>query len=83
MSKQGCTFEPGGRYDQTRTATRITVPIRTAQEDPRATYDREWLAGYRDAVRDLGAGKARSTFGSFAATARAQGYKAAMKEAGR
>lgn len=76
----GITFKPGGTYDQSRTATRETVTMYDARRKFRVDYLRGWGAAARDIELGL---TIRGSFGSFAFTAYALGYRAAIAEAGR
>jgi len=75
----GTTFKPGSVYDQSQTGTTGTLrPVKI--EDPRLAWKRGFLKGYADGARDFIAGKPRRAFGSFAITAYAAGYRAAVDE---
>lgn len=76
----GTTFRPGRQaYDQGQTLTTKNVRVRPLS--PLAQYRRDYLAGFRDGAGDVKAGQERLTFGSFAATAYAAGYRDAVNTA--
>jgi hypothetical protein len=75
----GTTFKPGGRYDQRQT---LTTGVLARSLTPLDEYKVGFLRGFRDGARDLSADKVRVTFGSFAVTAYAAGYRAAIQAAG-
>lgn len=75
------TFEPGGQYDQGNTArTTATRRPEGPKEDPRIVWLRDYRRGRRDAAEAIAKGSARQTFGSFAATPYAAGYRARVQE---
>ena len=55
------------------------VPV---QEHPLVEWEREYVAGFTEAAKDIAAGKVRITFGSFAISGFATGYRAGIREAG-
>lgn len=58
------------------------APTRDLKEHPLKAWRRDYLAGFTQAARDIAAGTPRGSFGSFAATAYAAGYRDGVQEAG-
>ena len=72
MNRSSLTFGSSGSWQKAETETVEVHPLRR--------YGDDFLAGFGACARDIVAGTVRESFGSFAATAWAAGYRAGVRE---